>query len=75
MGELKKQEERILKAITSYLRQYKYAPSMREIADMSNFASTSTVFRHMENLRKKGYITWEMSRGRTLKILKPIPEK
>jgi repressor LexA len=75
MGELKEQEKRILKVIEDYMTQHKYSPSMREIAKMANFSSTSTVFRHMENLRKKGVITWQMSRGRTIQILKPITNK
>ncbi|MED4914326.1 LexA family protein [Parageobacillus thermoglucosidasius] len=75
MGELKEKEKAILNVIIDYMKEHHYSPSMREIASMLDISSTSTVFRHMENLRKKGYITWELSRPRTIQILKTNAEK
>jgi repressor LexA len=75
MGELKEKEKAILHVIVDFMRKHSYSPSMREIGALVNISSTSTVFRYMESLRKKGYITWELSRPRTIQILKTIPEK
>jgi SOS-response transcriptional repressor LexA len=72
MGELKDKEKAILNVIVDYMNQHHYSPSMREIASMLNIPSTSTVFRYMESLRKKGYITWELSRPRTIQVLKTV---
>ncbi|QPA33380.1 LexA family protein [Thermaerobacillus caldiproteolyticus] len=72
MGELKEKERAILNVIIDYVREHHYPPSMREIGSKLNIPSTSTVFRHMESLRKKGYITWELSRPRTIQVLKMI---
>ena len=48
--------ENILQSIVSYIEKHGYAPTVREIGEMTGLKSTSTVQRHLEILRKEGKI-------------------
>lgn len=67
---LTKRQTEVLNAIINYMDEKGYAPSFREVGELLHLASSSTVFNHMESLKKKGYVTWEPTQPRTLRILK-----
>jgi SOS-response transcriptional repressor LexA len=67
---LTKRQAEVLNVIINYIEDRGYAPSFREVGELLNLASSSTVFSHLETLKKKGYLTWEPSQSRTLRILK-----
>ncbi|MDF1511357.1 transcriptional regulator [Robertmurraya sp. DFI.2.37] len=69
LNDLTKRQSEILSTITNYIKNKGYAPSIREIGDMVNLSSTSTVAGHMEKLKEKGYVTWKPSQPRTLQLL------
>lgn len=69
-NKLTKKQKEVLQAIENYIEVKGFAPSVRDIKERVHLASSSTVHRHMEKLKKKGYITWEPAQPRTLRILK-----
>lgn len=65
----KKQEE-LYKAIKEFIEVNGYAPTIRELNEITNKKSTATTFNKLLQLKKKGYITYEEGKSRTIKILK-----
>jgi SOS-response transcriptional repressor LexA len=70
MGKLTKRQNEVLMAIVQYIEKHQYPPTIKEIGEMLNISSKSTVFGHLERLRQAGYITWEFGKQRTLKVLR-----
>jgi SOS-response transcriptional repressor LexA len=70
MGKLTKRQNEVLMAIVQYIEKHQYPPTIKEIGEMLNISSTSTVFAHLEKLRQAGCVTWEFGKSRTLKILR-----
>lgn len=60
----------ILDFLGSYLEEYGYPPTVREIASATGVKSTSTVFGHLERLEKKGLIKRDSSKPRAIKLIK-----
>ncbi|MGC4378230.1 hypothetical protein WD019_15080 [Fictibacillus sp. Mic-4] len=69
LRKISKRQQEILDLITNYIREYSFPPTVREICNLSGLRSTSTVHRHLEQLRKKGLITWEEGLPRTLRLI------
>ncbi|PPA70078.1 LexA repressor [Jeotgalibacillus proteolyticus] len=65
---LSKSQAKVLKAIRSFIQANKYPPTIREIGDLVNLKSTSTVHLHFQNLKEKGYIDFVESQPRALWI-------
>ena len=59
----------ILEYIEAYVEERHYPPSWRDIARHFSFASTNTVHSHLVLLYKKGAVTWEPKRFRTLRVI------
>ena len=64
-----KQEELYL-AIKSFINKNGYAPTVRELNEITNIKSPATTFGKLIQLKKKGYITYIEGKARTIKILK-----
>lgn len=69
MSKITKKQMNVLTAIIEYLDSHGYPPSYRELAGLVNLVSASTVKGHLESLKKKGFVTWEVGRPRTLQII------
>ncbi|USK56592.1 transcriptional regulator [Cytobacillus solani] len=70
MRKLSKRQEEVLEAISQYIEKYNYPPAYRELCDILDVKSTSTVSGFLHSLKKKGYISWEEGLPRTLRIIK-----
>jgi repressor LexA len=70
---LTKRQHEILEFIESFLHHHDYAPTFRDIATAFNFSSVATVAEHVENLRRKGYLTKDPLAARTLQLVAPEP--
>lgn len=69
----KRNEDRqinILKYIHSFLTEKNYPPTVREIAQAVDLASSSTVHGHLSRLEKKGYIHRDPSKPRAIELTK-----
>lgn len=68
MHNLSARQQIVLEAIKLFISKNHYPPTVREIAEIVGIKSSSTVAGYLERLRKRGFVTWEEGRPRTLKI-------
>ncbi len=66
---LTKRQQEIYQFLRAFVAQHGYAPSYEEIKDHFHLSSLATVHKHITNLEKKGVITKEWNRGRSLEIV------
>ncbi len=64
-----KRQQEILAYIEKYIAANHYPPSIRDIASHFDLASAGGVHKHLNNLKKKGYITFENNISRSIHIL------
>lgn len=72
MGNISGKQKRMLSVIKQFIKKNHYSPTVRELGKELGYSSSSTVFTHLEKLRKEEYVTWEPSKPRTIKILKEV---
>ena len=63
-------QEKIYNAIKSFISEFGYAPTVREIGEIVNLKSPSSVHEHLLALEEKGYITQLKGKSRTIRIVK-----
>lgn len=63
-------QEKIYDAIKGFIKEFGYAPTIREIGEIVNLKSPSPVFKHLLALEEKGYITQIKGKSRTIRIVK-----
>ena len=66
-------QREILVWITSYIDDYGYAPTWREIASAHNIGSMNAIRDHLGALERKGYVTYLPATSRTLRVLRRVP--
>ena len=64
---MKKREE-IYKFIVMFVMENQYSPSVREICEGVGLKSTSSVYSHMDRLKKEGRIDYNPTSPRTITI-------
>lgn len=69
MEKLTIKQEKILDYLKRFIADNNYPPTVREICKHFNLSSTATVFSHLNNLEKKGYITKKNSKNRAIELL------
>jgi repressor LexA len=62
----------ILEQIAACIAQNGYAPTTRELALLVGIKGLNALNDHLWALRRKGYVEWQDSKARTLRILKPL---
>lgn len=55
--------------VVEYIRQHQHSPSIRQMMIAMNLKSPAPVQSRLEHLRKKGYISWQEGKARTLRVL------
>jgi repressor LexA len=65
---LTKRQKEILDFITRFVDEKGYSPSLMEIAKHFKLSSVATVHKHVDNLRKKGYVTKTWNANRSLDL-------
>lgn len=71
MEKLTNKQEIILTSIKKFMAEKGYAPTIRELCKICNLNSTATMFVHLKNLTKKGYINQTESKFRTIELNVP----
>lgn len=66
---LNNKEIKLLKGITKYIDENGFSPSIRDIGDIMDFKSTSTVHRYLSRLEQKGYIERKEKSPRALRVI------
>ena len=54
---LTEMQQKVYHYLVDYIRKNRYPPTIREIMGYFGFLSSNSVVTHLNNLRKKGYIT------------------
>ncbi|HXI02829.1 MAG TPA: transcriptional repressor LexA [Candidatus Saccharimonadales bacterium] len=65
---LTKRQREILDFITRFVDEKGYSPSLMEIGRHFKLSSVATVHKHVDNLRKKGYVTKTWNANRSLDL-------
>ena len=66
---LTKKELKIYRYLCSYIKHYKYAPTLKEVQKRFGYRAMSTVHEYIENLKNKGYIKKVMNQARGITII------
>jgi repressor LexA len=61
-------QNRIFEIIKNFIEENKYSPTVREIGELANISSPSTVYGYLVVLEKKGYISMQKGKQRTIKL-------
>lgn len=69
MEGLSKRQNDVFQYIKNYIIDNGYAPCVRDICSALNLKSTSTAHAHLTKLEKKGYISRDPAKPRTIMIL------
>ncbi len=69
MEQLSKRQNDVFQYIKSYIDKQGYAPCVRDICNALNLKSTSTAHAHLTKLERKGYISRDPAKPRTIMIL------
>jgi len=65
---LTKRQKEILDFLTEFIDREGYSPSMEEIAAHFGIASLNAVFKHLEALEARGYLTRDANRARSIEL-------
>jgi SOS-response transcriptional repressor LexA len=60
--------------IRSYIAEYRYPPTLREIGAHMGIVSTNGVNDHMRALKRKGYITYRPMLSRSIRVNEKVVE-
>src|SRR5579859_168735 len=71
---LTERQRMIVDVIEDSIRQRGYAPTIREIGDAVDLASTSSVSYQLSQLQDKGYLSRGAGRPRTAVVRPPAPD-
>ena len=66
---LTKRQNDVLKFLKKYIADHGYPPTIREICEGVNLSSPATVFVHIKNLEKNGFVKSSNNKFRTLELL------
>jgi repressor LexA len=53
---LTERQEKVLKAVETFILEHGYPPTIRQLGKLLNIASPSAVFKHIRSLERKGYL-------------------
>lgn len=67
---LTKRQREILDFINEFIAKNHYSPSVREIGDHFDLSSPATVHVHIENLKKKGFLSNSYRESRSIELIK-----
>lgn len=72
---LTKRQKEILDYIRAYIEQREYAPTLEEIGAQFGLSSPATVYKHVQQLVRKGYLRKAKHQGRGLELVDVAAEK
>jgi repressor LexA len=66
-----KRQRQVYDFISRFVAEHQYSPSFEEIGNGLNLNSLATVHKHITNLEKKGLLTRDYNRSRSIDLLPP----
>ena len=74
MKTLTEQQSRVLAFVEDHVRRQGYPPTLREIGEAVGLANVNAVRGHLNALERKGYVTKEPDKARSLRVVRsPSP--
>ena len=70
---LTQRQKEILDFISDFIERNGYSPSMEEIAEHFQIASLNAVFKHLEALSNRGYLSRDSNRARSIQLSSNTP--
>jgi len=67
-----KNRDRVLAAVAAFWLTYGYAPTVRDLTELTGISSTSVTHYWLEKLREEGALTWTEGQTRTIRLLEPV---
>ncbi len=71
MEKLTERQNKVLNEIKKFIAKKGYSPTIRELCGICGLSSTATMFVHLKNITKKGYINQSESKFRTIELNVP----
>lgn len=68
MKGLTKKQNEVLGFIQEFIHAHRYSPSYREIMQRFSFSSLGSVYKHVYALKRKGFLTAEKQRSRSMML-------
>jgi repressor LexA len=65
---LTKRQKEILDFLEEFIHHNGYSPSMEEIAGHFNIASVNAVYKHLESLKRRGFLRRDPNRARSIEL-------
>ncbi len=75
MEDLTRRQDEVLEYLKNYINENGYAPCVRDICLALDLKSTSTAHAHLTKLERKGYISRDPAKPRTIMILDGSSQK
>lgn len=69
---LTSKQTEIFNIIKDFINENGYSPSVRELCELSNRNSPSTIHSYLTLLEVKGYITYKNGKSRTIRIIEEV---
>ena len=69
---LTKRQSEVLKFVKTFIKDYDYSPSYREVADGLGLSSPATVHQHLQTLKSKGYLNMDPESSRGLELTSKV---
>src|SRR2546430_10075109 len=66
-----KRQRQVYDFIADFVQKNQYSPSFEEIGDGLGLSSLATVHKHISNLEKKGLLSRDYNRSRSIDLLQP----
>jgi repressor LexA len=66
-----KRQRQMYDFISDFVQKHSYSPSFEEIGEGMGLSSLATVHKHVSNLEKKGLLTRDYNRSRSIDLLPP----
>ena len=66
-----RRQRQVYDFISQFVQQHQYSPSFEEIGEGLGLSSLATVHKHISNLEKKGLLTRDYNRSRSIDLLPP----
>jgi len=58
--------------IKNYMKDFQHSPSIRQMMEAMSLKSPAPIQSRLKHLQKKGYISWQEGKARTLKIIDEV---
>lgn len=66
---LTEKKYKLVSIIDDFIEKFGYSPSVRELCKLYDCCSTATMYWHLKELRKLGFIDFQDGKSRTIRII------